>query len=81
MEQEVEVEFQHPELGVAVNKKGNLEWEVFFDGLFQALDLIQVVCDDVEPMENTRIDEFRYFGSVAVVNFTVLFFVDQRFPA
>ena len=40
MQQEVEIEFEHPELGVAVNKKGNLEWEVFFDRLFQALDFI-----------------------------------------
>jgi len=77
MQQEVEVKFQHSELGVAENKKGNLEWEVFFDRLFRALDFVQVVCDDVGPVENTRVDEFRYFGSVAVANVTVFFFVGQ----
>jgi len=77
MQQEVEVEFKHPELGVAVNKKSNLEWEVFFDRLFQALDFIQVVCDDAEPMKNTRVDEFPYFGPVPVANVTVFFFAGQ----
>jgi len=79
MQQEIEVEFQHSELGLVVKKKGNLEWKVFFDRLIQALDFVQVVCDDVEPVENTQVDEFRYFRSVALVNFTVFLFVRQTF--
>jgi len=47
---------------------------------FQARDFVQVVCDDVEPVENMQVDEFRHFGCVAVVNFMVFFFVGQAFP-
>ena len=39
MQQEIEVKFQHPELGVAVNKKSNLEWEVFFASRFSSTRL------------------------------------------
>jgi len=53
---------------------------IFFDSLFHALDFIQVVCDNIEPVENTRVDKSCYVGSVAVVNFTVFFFIGQTFP-
>jgi len=55
--------------------KSNLKWQVVYDSFLQALDLVQVIRDNVELVENMRVDQLCDFGSVATANVTVFEFV------
>jgi len=66
------------EFDIAVKKQFRVEGLI--DRLFHALDLVQIIFDDVEVVESTLVDKFCYFGSVAVANVTVVFLLVGHRP-
>jgi len=66
------------EFDIAVKKQFRVRCLIY--RFFHALDLVQIIFDDAEVVENTLVDNFCYFGSVAVANVTVVFLLVGHRP-